>query len=81
VCVRAVAACVCVLATTAVAACVRLRRALQWRDGSKQMPLDDILRVFAGALAAKGKVESVQAAMGMNRCGTSIPPPHPLSQG
>jgi hypothetical protein len=41
---------------------------LQWRDGSKQMPLDDILRKFAADLAAKGKVKSVQAAMDMNRC-------------
>ena len=41
---------------------------LQWRDGSKQMPLDDILQKFAEDLAAKGKVKSAQAAMGMNRC-------------
>lgn len=41
---------------------------LQWRDGSKQMPLDNILQKFAEDLAAKGKVKSAQAAMGMNRC-------------
>jgi hypothetical protein len=41
---------------------------LQWRDGSKQMPLDDILRKFATDLAGKGKVKSAQAAMDMNRC-------------
>ena len=40
---------------------------LQWRDGSRQMPLDDILRKFAADLTAKGKVKSVQAAMDMNR--------------
>jgi hypothetical protein len=52
-----------------VIVCGRVIRAcLQWHDGSKQMPLDDILRKFATDLAGKGKVKSAQAAMDMNRC-------------
>jgi hypothetical protein len=47
---------------------------MQWRDGSKQMPLDEILGKFAADLAGKGKVKSAQAAMDMNRCTHPSPP-------
>jgi hypothetical protein len=52
--------------------CVSCSR-LQWRDGLQQLPLHDILRKFAADLVSKGKLQSVGAAMEMDRCSGFVP--------